>query len=81
MLSGPPDYRRVERSRCETDGVVDEMLMLSLLSHNYSTALGLTPIKETALKASKGRNLATALTSQSRFWVIQHKIYQEILSV
>ena len=50
MLSGPPDYRRVERSRCETDGV-DEVLILSLLLHNYSTALGLTPIKEAALKA------------------------------
>ena len=66
VLSGPPDYRRVERSRCETDGVVDEMLMLSLLSHNYSTALGLTPIKEAALQALRGRKVATALASHSR---------------
>jgi len=66
VLSCPPDYRRVERSRCETDGVVDEMLMLSLLSHNYSTALGLTAIKEAALQALKGRKVVTALTSLSR---------------
>jgi len=65
VLSGPPDYRRVERSRYETDGVVDEMLMLSLLSHNYGTALGLTPIKEAALKALRGRKFATALSSHS----------------
>jgi len=40
--------------------------MLSLLSHNYNTALGLTAIKEAALQKLKGRKVATALTSLPR---------------